>query len=1117
MKLSFTVPVYRVRHGNLFDFVTLGLGAATQRRSGTNAQRVEELLIEQLRRVISEAAPRLLPSFELKRGTRLERVRISLNLRDKGRKRKASGLCPIIIEPRSLGPDRHVDIAYHPFRQGEWFPLRSSESLADQASVYFSQAWGALDDVDIDALWGHLRDTIRVVSFSTNVKTLLGELQAKEKGIWDDLDVDPARAGKKKPAGGMKVLPNLGVDLTARLAGRGAASLGMPRSPYREQLDRLLVGERKRSTLVVGGHGAGKSVLLERAVADLLSAEDYESHRNLDRVTRVYRIGGKRIISGMSYVGDWERRCVELVEDVRGRKIVLLVSDLHLFGQIGQARDSTRSLADFFRGPVARGEVVMVGEATPEQLRRLEEDAPSFASLFVRVHVQPATAGETFRIMLHRTRELEVERHVRFQPYAYRTILELGAGLFPSQELPGKAVDLATRLAAEGEGTEEKPRTIDSAAVIEHLSRRTGLPWILLSDEKPFAVDEVAEALGGRVFGQPVAIRRMADLVVRIRAGLTDPRRPHGVYLFTGPTGTGKTELAKALAEYLYGSASRLVRFDMSELRTPDAPARLIGDAWNPEGLLTRAALEQPFSVILLDEIEKAHPSVIHLLLQMFDEGRLTDAAGNTASFKQAVIVMTSNLGTMSRAPAGFDAPLDAVLHDVARAVREFFPPELFNRIDGVVPFSPLDREMAILVTRKELGKLLVRPGLRDRNIFVQPAPGVVERAAREAFQSRDGARSLKRFLDDRIASLLSAEIARAPDAAMQMMRLEEGLDGFRVHHHPLVEAKPVALHFALEPLLQRPLSELHAELPKVHARIDRIESSDELRELSDQLRHHLGEHNRGRREHGELLYNMEWMRLTLQTFREQVERLSIESRDLEHDEIERTMEEPELRRRRYVMPARGTRQEIFSCIGESYVLERALARVHDSGEHAVLIELAPMAGGHTLFEWMARAYARARGNFDGFACLRKDGNVLEAARWPEDPAFFASAEMLVLKVVGLCVKDFYELETGTHVWQPLAREPELLRVHVTPAHFGDVPRSRVERYAAAKLDIRRDIELPPIVRNLRFDPPPPRKAATLLELEDYRLGLSLEWHVQELYQALASLWLVRLSRTEPS
>src|SRR6185437_9701048 len=192
-----------------------------------------------------------------------------------------------------------------------------------------------------------------------------------------------------------------------------------------------------------------------------------------------------------------------------------------------------------------------------------------------------------------------------------------------------------------------------------------------------------------------------------------------------------------------------------------------------------------------LDEIEKAHPAVLNLLLQLFDDGRLTDASGNTASFTQTVVVMTSNLGARQRAPVGFDEAAAGLMHDVARAVREFFPPELFNRIDAVVPFKPLTADVAVKVTKKELSKLFGRPGLVDRNAFVEVADVAVERIAHDSLRAEDGARSLKRYIEDRVTTLLGETIAAQPGAAMQILRLSDSRDGLVVQSEPLVEAEP--------------------------------------------------------------------------------------------------------------------------------------------------------------------------------------------------------------------------------------------------------------------------------------------------------------------------------------
>jgi ATP-dependent Clp protease ATP-binding subunit ClpA/ATP-dependent Clp protease ATP-binding subunit ClpC len=489
---------------------------------------------------------------------------------------------------------------------------------------------------------------------------------------------------------------------------------------------------------------------------------------------------------------------------------------------------------------------------------------------------------------------------------------------------------------------------------------------------------------------------------------------------------------------------------------------------------------------------------------------------------------MTSNLGARRRAPVGFDEAPQALLHDVARAVREFFPPELFNRIDAVVPFSPLTPDVAVSVTRKALSQLFSRAGLVERNVFVEVEDAAVARIAKDALRAEDGARSLTRFIEDRIGGLLVEHIARAP-SALQVVRVAEEGGALRVRASALTEAEPVASSYALSGLWTKPLAELVAHLPEALRTLDRIDASDDLSALCERLRHHLSEHNRGRREHGGPLYNLEWMRVTLGELRERLERLTTASRDIALDAIEDALDAPrptaELDRdhqrvARHRLRTRGTphsplgrgaRWEAFSALAETHILARAIDRAalpDDGDPNAVLVELCPFGPRRQLFGWMARAYAHGRGELDLFAALTKEGVLEGTGREALAAALTQGPERLVLKLVGLCMRDYLELETGTHVWQPYAREPELLRVSVTPADRS--PRALLEAHAAAPDG---DEVWLPVVRRIAFDPPLDGRPATLLEVDDHIMGTSHAAYARDVADVLGQLWLLRVSR----
>jgi len=1057
MKRTLAIAVYEHRVDRQVTWWPLvprdRLGSIT----GTSEVRMREELGKAARAALREVEPGEQELWDAPPGLRLHRVHLDLATRGPQPKRVA-GPFPLIVEPRWFGDDVQRLLAYHPHAPGDWFDVADLAEAETLAPHFARKAWAGRSADDLEALKVTGKDRLIVVSFTVEPRSLLDR---KPK------PTERSRAGVGRAV--KRVLSDLGVDQTARAIDR-TLPVGVAREPYRGQLGRLLGGDRPRSTVLVGRPGSGRSTLLAHWVADRLEEDGWYLHRNSDRIHHVWRLSGKRLIAGMQYFGDWEERCLDVVEDARKHKGILWFDDLHLFGRLGVTRQSERSFADFFRGPVQRGELVVVGTATREQLARLEDDAPAFAGLFTRVAVEPTTTEQTRALLMAEIRRLEVEHPVAIHPFAPRTITELAGALFPWTAAPGAAIELVRKLVgarasltagtpAGGDRLELGPREAVALA-----ARETGLPEHLITLDRPLDPAAVEAHFASRVIGQDEAVAVATEVVLKVRAGLTDAARPLGVYLFTGPTGTGKTELATALAEYLYGDARRLLRFDMSELSGPDAVARLIGDRYAPEGLLTQRIREQPFAVVLLDEIEKAHPAVLALLLQLFDEGRLTDAAGDVASFRHAVVVMTSNLGAKVAAPIGFGDGAAAILGDIARAVREFFPPELWNRIDRVVRFRPLTPEVAARVVDKELAKLLGRRGLRERNVFVYAGRAIRERAVAQAFDPRYGARTVKRWLEDHVATALAQALTVAPPARLSVARLRDDGPSVAVDLEVLTEVDPLPGDYPLAELRELSAAALVPHAEAMADEIDAVLDGDALRAQEDAAR-------RSPRA-AEVRYFVEAYRDELAALRETLvgdrrrpepaARLDDSEDEIVHD-LEHRHEQPARtpwdRTRPPVMRSRFDRRSLsprrhhrleqpaaLAALARARLLIDHVDQLADPDAHVVTIDVTPVGrvGTTEALRWMLVS-------LDPYeeSVIRTEGGEISTKGW----GLGDRAAHAVVVVRELFAAAALGPEHGSHVVQWLADEPEIVRVAVTRGATAPLARVQAHQQALAAFD----------------------------------------------------------------
>ncbi len=616
------------------------------------------------------------------------------------------------------------------------------------------------------------------------------------------------------------MMSRLGVDLTA-LAEEGKLDPVIGREAEIERVIQVLARRTKNNPALIGEPGVGKTAIVE-GLAQRIVAGDVPPIL-LDK--RVFQLDVGALVAGTIYRGQFEERLKRVIEELKKTGTILFIDEMHVLVGAG-AGGSALDAANILKPALARGELQCIGATTMDEYRRYIESDSALERRFQPIIVREPTVEETVEILRGLAHLYEDHHHVHFTDDALVTAARLSARYISDRYLPDKAIDVideaasrvriykspeAVRLrescarlreleeqmeaAVRAQRFEEARRvhlhiqhlereierlregedgpwpTVGPEDVAEVVSMWTGVPMAQLAAEQSQRLLRMEEELSKRIVGQDEAIQTLARALRRAYAGLKDPRRPIGSFFFLGPTGVGKTELTKALAAFLFGTEDALIRLDMSEFMERHTVARLVGAppgyvGYEDAGQLTEAIRRRPFSVVVFDEVEKAHPEVFNILLQIMEEGNLSDAKGQRVDFRNTIIILTSNIGAeaIRRGGLGFALPGDRAqeaeqeYREMSQRLREelkrTFRPEFLNRVDAVIIFRPLGPEQIARIVDLELAKVAER--LAERDLRLEVSAAAREWLAREGYSPEYGARPLRRVIQTRVEDAIS-------------------------------------------------------------------------------------------------------------------------------------------------------------------------------------------------------------------------------------------------------------------------------------------------------------------------------------------------------------------------
>ena len=598
-------------------------------------------------------------------------------------------------------------------------------------------------------------------------------------------------------------LDKFGRDLTA-LARKGQLSPVIGRDEELALVAQVLLRKSKNNPVLVGEAGVGKTAVVEGLAQQLVSPECPEPLRG----GRVIELSMASMVAGTKFRGDFEQRLMTLIEEVRDNPdVILFLDELHTVVGAGSASEGPMDAGNILKPALARGELRCIGASTIEEYRRHVEGDPALDRRFAKVLVNEPAPDVALAILERLRPSLEDHHQVTLSPAALKMAVDLTHRHVLDRHLPDKAIDLIDQTcarrrlesydapaedAASASASSGEVR-IEESDVARTLAQWTGIPVERMSGQAARELLNIEGELKALVVGQDEAVKAVSRTILTAKAGLSDPQRPLGVFFFAGPTGVGKTWLAKSLAHVLFGDAKRLVRIDMSEYAQEHSVSNLIGAppgyvGHENEGKLISALRTHPHSVVLFDEIEKAHPKVFDLFLQIFDEGRLTGTRDQIADFTQAVVILTSNipLGPFVSRKVGFGEDDVEVQIDPRNALAQHLRPEIVNRMDEIITFGELTEDVLQSIVDRALNEIEER--MAEHHLTLELDEAVYPFLIEKADCSRYGARELRRIVDRFVRQPLAQEILRSggDGAARVVVTVDGDALGFDVRSEEL-------------------------------------------------------------------------------------------------------------------------------------------------------------------------------------------------------------------------------------------------------------------------------------------------------------------------------------------